>query len=298
VTKYFALADKAVSINSIDEINSFATLKAVVEDMTAKKDALGINGVFSSTSLKPGEDWRWQTHLANVPFYYEFTKNNVDLSQGTPKEVTFEYSSNMQQLFDLYLNNSTTAPTQLGAKTVDESMAEFAMGQSAFVQNGNWAWNQLSDIPGNTVLAEDVGFLPLYMGIAGEEAQGICIGTENYFSINSQVSEADQKASMDFLVWLFTSDKGKAFVSDDLGFIAPFDTFTVADAPSDPLAQSVSEWMNKDGVTPVTWDAFLNFPSQAWKDAFGADLLSYAQGKMNWATVTQNAVADWAAQTG
>ena len=39
--------------------------------MTAKKDPLGIQGVFASTSLMPGEDWRWQTHLSNVPIFYE-----------------------------------------------------------------------------------------------------------------------------------------------------------------------------------------------------------------------------------
>ena len=39
--------------------------------MQSKKDQLGIDGVFASTSLTPGEDWRWQTHLANLPVYYE-----------------------------------------------------------------------------------------------------------------------------------------------------------------------------------------------------------------------------------
>ena len=44
----------------------------VVEDMTALKDELGIEGVFSSTSLASGEQWRFQTHLANLPIYYEY----------------------------------------------------------------------------------------------------------------------------------------------------------------------------------------------------------------------------------
>ena len=70
--KYFALPDKAVDISSAEEIKNFDTLKAVVEDMTAKKDELGIEGVFGSTSLKSGEDWRWQTQTMNVPVYYEY----------------------------------------------------------------------------------------------------------------------------------------------------------------------------------------------------------------------------------
>lgn len=65
INKYIALP--GAKIASVDEINNFETLKAVVEDITAKKDELGVKGAFASTSLKPGEDWRWQTHLANVP---------------------------------------------------------------------------------------------------------------------------------------------------------------------------------------------------------------------------------------
>ncbi|MBR2040258.1 MAG: ABC transporter substrate-binding protein, partial [Clostridia bacterium] len=44
--KYFALKSKKTDINSVAEINSFEKLKAVVEDMTAQKEALGIEGVF------------------------------------------------------------------------------------------------------------------------------------------------------------------------------------------------------------------------------------------------------------
>jgi raffinose/stachyose/melibiose transport system substrate-binding protein len=73
--KYFALPDKAVTINSAAEIKNFDTLKKVVEDMSKHKAQLGIKGVFASTSLKSGEQWRWQTHLANIPFYYEFKDN-------------------------------------------------------------------------------------------------------------------------------------------------------------------------------------------------------------------------------
>ena len=61
--KYFALQNKKTDINSVGEINSFSKLKAVVEDMTANLDKLGIKGVFASTSLSSGEDWRWQSHL-------------------------------------------------------------------------------------------------------------------------------------------------------------------------------------------------------------------------------------------
>lgn len=104
-------------------------------------------------------------------------------------------------------------------------MAEFALGNAAMVQNGNWAWSQINDVDGNVVKAEEIKFLPIYTGMEGEEKQGLAVGTENYFAINSKVSAENQQASIAFLEWLFSSEKGKAYVTNDLGFIAPFNTF-------------------------------------------------------------------------
>ena len=295
MAKYFALPDKAVAITSSDQINSWELLSQVAADMTKHKDALGIKGVFADTSLKPGEDWRWQTHMANIPLFYEFTADNVDLTQGTPATIKFTYGDNMKNLFDLYLNNSVTAPTQLGSKTVDDAMAQFALGQVAMVQNGNWGWNQVNSNTSNVVKAEDVHMLPLYMGIPGEEKYGLPIGTENYFSINAKVDAASQEASLKFLEWLFSSEKGKAFVSNDLGFIAPFDTFA-GGGPSDPLAQEVMKWMSNSSVSSVSWAPFQVMPSQDWKNTFGGELLKYAQGNMDWPAIKTAVVDDWAKQ--
>ncbi len=273
---------------SVDEINSFAKLKEVVEDMTAKKDDLGIQGVFASTSLLPGEDWRWQTHLANVPVYYEYKDNNV----SDMAEITFKYSDNFKNIWDLYINNSTCAPGLLGSKAVTDSMAEFALGQCAMVQNGNWAWGQISDVEGNTVKEEDVKFMPIYAGIAGEENQGLCTGTENFWCVNSQASEADQKATLDFVNWMISSDAGKDYMVNSLGNAAPFSTFGDDEKPTDPLAKEMFRYM-ENGKNSVTWN-FTTFPSQAFKDDFGAALLEYCNGNMTWDEVKDLVVSRWA----
>jgi raffinose/stachyose/melibiose transport system substrate-binding protein len=289
--KYFALA--GAKATSMAEINNFATLKAVVEDMTAKKADLGIEGVFSSTSLKPGEDWRWQTHLANVPIFFEVRDNNLDIKDpAVTKSITFQYSDNFRNIFDLYLNNSVTAPTLLGSKSVDDSMAEFALGKSAMVQNGNWAWGQISGVDGNVVKPEDVKFLPIYTGMPGEEKQSISVGTENFFAINKQASPEKQKLAADFIYWLYSSPTGKAFVTNDLKFIAPFDTFAENEKPTDPLALSLISYMSNTDLYNVAWD-FVVFPNQAFKDAFGAALLQYAQGSMDWDAVKALFVEQW-----
>lgn len=294
--KYFALSDKNTDFMSMDEINNFEKLSQLVTDMQKNKDKLGINGVFAATSLKSGEDWRWQTHLANLPIYYEFKNNEIDLSSDATKEIKFEYAENYKNIFDLYLNNSTTDPKLLGSKIGDESMAEFALGQCAMVQNGNWAWSQISGISGNVVKEDKIKFLPIYTGIEGEEKQGLCIGTENFMCINSKASEAEQKAAEDFMYWLFTSDKGKDYVTNKLDFIAPFDTFTDEEIPTDPLAREVIEWSKRADVESVSWN-FTLFPSQTFKNDFGAALLQYAQGTKTWSDVVTLVTEEWKSES-
>ena len=294
--KYFSLKDKAVDISSAIEITSFDTLKAVVEDMTAKRDALGIKGVFASTSLSSGEDWRWQTHLLNVPLYYEF-RDSEEYSDPTlaglnSKNIAFRYSDNYKNLFDLYINNSITEKTLLGSKSTADSMAEFALGQVAMVQNGNWAWSQISGVEGNTVEEEDIKFMPLYIGVDGEKSQGLCIGTENYIAINKYASEEQQKKSLDFLNWLFTSETGKRYVTNELDYITPFDTFKEDELPRDPLAREVVRYMNDTSVTTVPW-IFTSFPSDVFKAEVGGALLEYVQGGKDWKAVDQTIKDKW-----
>lgn len=287
--EYFALPNPAVA--SVDEVTSFSALKALAEDMQAKKDELGIDGAFASTSLASGEDWRWQTHLANAPIFYEFE----DLGVEDASEVEFTYNEEYRNLFDLYLDNSTVARSLTPARNVSDSMAEFAQGRAAFVQNGNWAWSQISEVSGNVVAEDDIKFLPMYMGLPNESSTGINVGTENYLAINAEASEADQQATADFVDWLFTSEAGKQHVIEDLGFIAPFSSYGDEDVPSDPLARQVNEAINNTSVSTIPW-AFQYFPSQQFKDDFGQALAQYAAGNMSWDDVVAQFVADWAAE--
>ena len=294
--RYFALPEKKTDVTSMEAVNNFATLRAVVEDMTANKGKLGIEGVFASTSLSSGEDWRWQTHLLNVPLYYEL-RDNEDYTDPTvaglnSKEIAFKHAEGFRNLFDLYINNSITEKNLLGSKSTADSMAEFALGKVAMVQNGNWAWSQISEVEGNTVKSEDIKFLPMYTGVEGEKGQGLCIGTENYIAINKNASEEQQKASLDFLDWLFSSETGKEYVTDELDFITPFNTFTEDELPDDPLAREVVRYMNDESNTTVPW-IFTSFPSDVFKNDVGSALLDYVQGAKTWDHIESTVKNSW-----
>lgn len=294
--RYFSLPTKKTKFNDMSEIKSYNDLKAVVEDMTANKQKLGIEGVFASTSLASGEDWRWQTHLLNVPIYYEIIKNNKEkdptISLLEADEIALKYSDNFKKIFDLYTNNSITQKKLLGSKSVADSMAEFALGKVAMVQNGNWAWSQISGVKGNTVTAENIKMLPIYTGIEGEEKQGICVGTENYLAINKKATEEQQKASLAFLEWLFSSKTGKKYVTEKLGFITPFNTFTEKESPTDPLAREIIRYLKNDNLKTIPW-VFNAFPGETFKKSVGDALLEYVQGRKDWEKVKSDTVKAW-----
>lgn len=281
---YFA-ADWS-TVKSIDDLNNFEALKAVAEEIQAHKDKLGVQGAFTSAGMDSSSDWRFKTHLANLPIYYEYKDEGItstDAIKGT-------YLDNYKQIWDLYLNNATCDPSMISSKTAEDANAEFSLGEAVFYQNGTWAYN---DVKGNEVADEDMGMLPIYIGVEGEEDQGLCTGSENYWCVNKNASEEDIQATLDFMQWVVESDEGRDMLANEMGFVTPFTTF--ADyLPSNPLVQANEEY-NEAGKTPVSWN-FTTMPSENWKNNVGSALLEYAQGTGDWDGVVSAFVDGWATE--
>lgn len=271
-------------IKDVKEIDSFDKLKEVADDMQAKKDQLGIKGAFTSAGFDSSSDWRFKTHLANIPLSYEFKEDGVTTQ---PETIKGTYLPNFKNIFDLYLKDSTTAPSQLSSKTGDDANSEFALGEAAFYQNGTWAW---TDLQKAGMKPDQVGMLPIYIGAKGEENQGLATGSENYLCINAKASEADQKASKDFLNWVVTSDEGIKALSEDMGFTTPFKTFDKVKSDN-PLVEEAVEDSNS-GKEQVAWN-FTMMPSEEWKNQLGQAMLAYAQGNGSWDDVRKAFVDNW-----
>ena len=281
------IATDGAVISSVDEINNFETLKAVADDIQAKKDDLGIEGAFASTGFDSSSDWRFKTHLANLPIYYEYKADGIDSTDA----IKGTYLDNYKQIFDLYITDSTCEPTVLSSKTGEDAASEFALGEAVFYQNGTWAY---SDIKDNEVADEDLGMLPIYIGVEGEENQGLCTGSENYWCVNNKASEEDIQATLDFLNWVITSDAGRASLSQDMGFVTPFDTFTDEYQAQNPLVAAANEYIEA-GKESVAW-CFTTMPSENWKNGVGSALLEYAQGTGDWDAVKTAFVDGWATE--
>ena len=269
---------------TVDDIKSFDDLKKVADDIQARKDELGVKGAFTSAGMDGSSDWRFKTHLANLPIYYEYQADGIDDTDA----IKGTYLDNYKNVFDLYITDSTCDGAELSAKTADDSRNEFINGDAVFYQNGTWAYNDIKD---NEVADEDLGMLPIYIGVDGEEDQGLCTGSENYWCVNKNASEEDIQATLDFMKWVVESDEGRDMLANQMGFVTPFTTF--ADyLPDNPLVKANAEY-TEAGKTPVSWN-FTTMPSENWKNNLGGALLNYAQGTGTWDSVQTAFVDGWA----
>ena len=269
---------------TIDDIQSFEDLKKVAEDITARQDELGF-AAFTSAGMDSSSDWRYKTHLANLPIYFEYQDEGItstDAIKGT-------YLDNYKAIFDLYINNSTCAPTELAGKTADDSRNEFLNNEAVFYQNGSWEYVNLTQ--DGTFTDDDLAMIPIYFGVGDEANQGLCTGTENYWCVNSEAPEEDIQATLDFINWCVTSEEGTKAMAEDMGFVIPFK----GAQESNNVFVKQDQEMLAAGKVPVSWN-FTTMPSENWKNGVGSALTAYAAGTGDWDGVVTAFVDGWASE--
>ena len=280
----------------VSDIQSFEDLKAVAEDITARSGELGF-AAFTSAGMDGSSDWRFKTHLANLPIYFEYQDRGIsstDAIEGT-------YLDNYRAMWDLYINNSTCSPSELTAKTANDAVNEFTSGQAVFYQNGSW---EFANVVGEGKLSEDeVTMIPIYFGVGDEANQGLCTGSENYWCVNKNASEEDIQATLDFMYWCVTDPVAlQAMTGGEgampsggagMGFAIPF-----TQAPeSANLFVQLDAQMTAEGKTPVSWN-FTTMPSEEWKNGVGTALAQYAANQTDemWQGVVTAFVDGWASE--
>ena len=267
---------------SVDDIKSFDDLKNVADDLQARKDELGIKGAFASTGMDGSSDWRFKTHLANLPIYYEYLADGIDNTDA----IKGTYLDNYKNVFDLYITDSTCDPAELSAKTADDARAEFINGEAVFYQNGSWEYSSLSE----SFADDELAMIPIYFGV-DDENQGLCTGTENFWCVNAEADDADIQATLDFIAWVVSSETGTDAMANNMGFVIPF-----VDAVESPnvFVKQDTEY-TAAGKTPVSWN-FTTMPSEEWKNGVGSALTAYAAGTGDWDAVVSAFVDGWASE--
>ena len=274
--------------HSLDEITNFDSLKAVADDIHARADELGFDA-FTSAGLDGSSSWRFSGHLANMPLFYEFRDDGVN---EQPATVTGAYLDNFRNIWDLYITDSAADPASLTTATGDQAEAEFGEGKAVFYQNGTWEYaNLVTDETKFKMNADDLAMIPIYCGVEGEEKAGLCSGTENCWAVNSQASEEDIQASLDFLYWMVTDADASAVMVEQLGAVP----FKSCPASSNKFIVDGNELLS-NGNYAVTW-AFNYTPNvDSWRSTMVTALAAYSTDPTdaNWEQVVSAYVDGWA----
>ena len=273
---------------TVADIKDFASLKTVAEDIHARSAELGFDA-FTNAGLDGSSSWRFSGHLLGVALYYQFRDAGKSMSVPEATITDAYMNTELRNIWDLYLNNSTTDPVANNTATGDAAEAEMKEGKAVFYQNGTWEYDALSGALG----AENIQMIPIYMGVAGEEKAGLASGTENCWAVNKNASEADQKATLDFMKWVVTSEEGTTMMAEQFGPIP----FKSAKTPANVFFADANALLAA-GNYNVDW-AFNATPNV---DEFRAGVVSALQayGKEqtddNWAKVVSAIVDGWAVQ--
>ena len=270
--------------HSMDEIKNFDGLKAVAEDIHKRAAELGFDA-FSSSDMDGSSSWRFTGHMANLEYVYEEREAGKVWTE-CPASLTGKYMDNYKKLYDLCINNSLTEPSALATGGHDAEN-EFKTGKAAFFVNGSWEYAAVSgDVPRATMI-------PYYCGVAGEEKAGLNCGTENCWAVNKNASEADQKATIDFMVWLVSDKEAAATMVEQLG-VLPYKN---APASSNGFLNDAEKYTS-EGCYVFDWATNYQPNVDQYRAALVAALNQYNadQSDANWAQVVTAFVDGWAVQ--
>ena len=249
------------SVKKIEDINSFEKLKTVADEIQKNKDKLGVKGAFTSAGMDSSSDWRFKTHLANLPIYFEYKDKGIKSTDA----IEGKYLENYKNIWDLYITDSTCDPADLASKKGTDAETEFTSGEAVFFQNGSWEYSIVTKAG---MKDDELGMLPIYIGAGDEANQGLCTGSENY--------------------WCVTNKTGTSALADDMGFVIPFKNAKEATN----VFVKIDNELTAAGKTPVSWN-FTTMPSEDWKNGVGTALTQYAAGTGDWDAVKTAFVQGW-----
>lgn len=269
---------------SVEDINNFEDLKNIAEDIHARSGELGFDA-FTSSGLDSSSSWRFSGHLSNMPLYYELFETDLTTQ---PPEITGNKLNLYKNIWDLYINNSSTSKTSLTSATGNQAEEEFGSGKAVFFQNGTWEYASLTDPAKYGIAPEDLTMIPIYCGGDYEENAALCCGTENYWVVNSKASQESIDATLDFLLWVVTSDEGKTMLSKEFG-VTPFKD----SIPTDNVFFNAEKEYEEQGKHPVQWAFCMTPNTDVWREGVTSALAEYSAGIGTWEAVENAFVSGW-----
>ncbi|MFC7062011.1 ABC transporter substrate-binding protein [Halobacillus seohaensis] len=261
-----------------DSIQSHEDLEAAVETLDSQKEELGIEAPFA---LPAKEQWVLGNHLANAFIADEFNHSVTEAYEADSIELTM--GDQMKRFLDLQADYSIQPVLSLDySQQVEE---HFSLGNVAMIQQGNWVYNTIESM--DPEFAENnVGILPI--PVEGYEGK-IPVGVPNYWVVNKESEDEVVQAGKDFLDWMYTSEEGKKFVTEEFKFIPAYEGYEDQEI-ADPISQEIYEYASNGNT--LGW-VFLGAPTGWTEDSIGSAMQEYLGGDIEWEEVEEKAREDW-----
>lgn len=275
--RYFEKEDRAVKSEDMDGIQTFEEFREVVEDMTENQQELGYRGVFASPYLGEGENG-WQMELLEAALSLE----QQERGNSEKAKTDFLYSDSVRDLVDLYFDNSCTGKNSLWRKSQEDACREFAEGEAVMIQGDDQTYQKISELAEDVIPKKEIRYLPLMPWEGSTE--GLCVEADDYLCINDEASQGSKKAAVTFLEWLYETDQGKEYVTKEMGYTAPYVTFSEEDIPADPLALEMVIAAEKQKIHFVDWSS--ETVHRIDEEVLRQNLLEYARTLKTWEEVS------------
>ncbi len=169
-------------------------------------------------------------HILNIPFAVQ-EDPNAFLAQVNKGEVKLADTPAFQEwakMMDVIRANSGNP---MGI-TYDDQIANFATGKTAMIHQGNWAYGMFADYG----VTFDMSMAPL--PLLGNDK--LAVGMPNAWVINKDRDQAEIDEALKFFEWMFTSERGHAYIAKEFGFIPALKSVQVTDL--NPLSAAVHDY--------------------------------------------------------
>lgn len=232
-----------------ETITSLSALRDAFATLEMKKEELGIDTVLSY-SIGDTAWWTAAYHTFNVPFAMQddplaFTSS---ITEGTAKIADNDKMQDFTDVLDLFFEYSYK---DLINTSYDDQVANFALGRTACLHQGNWTIGMIQEID-DTI---DMGYLPI--PISDDENvpnDSIPVGVPNYWCVNAKLDDNTKEAAKLFLNYIGNTERGYKFLVEECQFIPAFSSVTVM--PEDPLAIDILKYSDAGKTIPWVWHSF------------------------------------------
>lgn len=264
----------------------------------------GMTGVFVESGA---EKWTYADHMINIPLNAVF-KNYSEAYYARPDAIGALKEPAVKAMSVLEYNTAHAAgekgPNRRGASFVntttgsyDYALQLFADHKGLFYKQGSWIYPDLKKA--NPEMINRLDMIPIKMPFTQSDIRvrgrtpetfntSIPFFVPNYWVINRKVGVRQQEEAARFLVWLYTSERGKRFLEDEAGFII-YNRITEDQAtPSNAMNAILLDYLKKGRTLSNPFNAA---PGN-WLEFVGNRLKQDYMTKSHWDSSTYPGYAD------